>query len=120
MGLFRDQELFDRLVSFSISRELSERYKSLLQLFSAQDILLKNKLLGKPKLVAFSLTFSRVAQGLMGSSFGQENKPIVFHLLQSSEWWATNYLSWNSDYSCHGFSFIQSHKLDKAPLNQQK
>jgi hypothetical protein len=47
--------------------ELSEQYKSLLRLNSVQDILLKNKLLpvGKPKLAAFSMIFSRVAQGLM-------------------------------------------------------
>jgi hypothetical protein len=42
---------------------------------------------------AFSLTFFRVAQGLMGSSFGQEDKWTGFYLLQSSEWWAANLCS---------------------------
>ena len=115
MGLFQDQGLFDRSVSFSISRELSEQYNSLLQLISAQNIPLKNKLLGNPKLAASSLFF-RVAQGLMGNSFGREDKSTVFHLLQSSELLAIN-LCWNGDYSS---SFIQSHKLDKVPENQQK
>ena len=120
MGLFRDQELFDRLVNFSISRGLSEHYKSLLRIISAQDIPLKNKLLGKPKLAAFSLIFSPVAQRSMGSSFAQEDKSTVFHLLQSSDWWATN-LYWNGDYSSSWFfCFIQSHKLGKVPENQQK
>ena len=88
MGLFQDQELFDRLASVSISRELSEQLNSLLRLISALDIQLKNKLLGKLKLAAFSLIFFLVAQ--MRASFGQEEKLTVFHPLQSSEWWATN------------------------------
>ena len=115
MGLFQDQELFDRLVSVSISRELSEQLNSLLRLISALDIQLKNKLLGKLKLAAFSLIFFLVAQ--MRSSFGQEEKLTVFHPLQSSEWWATNLWSWNGDFLPQKFFFgsIQSHEFDKVP-----
>ena len=60
-----------------------EQYKSLLLLISAQDISLKNKLLGKPKSTAFSLIFSRVAKMLTGSSFGQEDMSTVFPLRMS-------------------------------------
>ena len=67
-----------------------KQLNSLLRLNSALDIPLKNKLLGKLKLAAFSLIFSRVAQELMGRFFWKEDKSTVFHPLQSSGWWATN------------------------------
>ena len=109
MGLFQHQELFDRL-GFSISRELFEQLNSLLRLNSALDILLKNKLLGKLKLAAFSLIFFHVAQMSIRSFFWEEDKSTVFHPLQSSEWSATNLWCWNGDFSSPiFFRFIQSH-----------
>ena len=109
-------------MSFSIlSRKLSEQYyKSLLRLISAQDIPLKNKLLGKPKLAAFSLIFFRVAQRLMGSSFWQEDKSTVIYLPQSSEWWAAN-LCWNGDYSSSWFfSLYPVSQTLKSPRKSTK
>ena len=115
MGLFQDQELFDRLASVSISRELSEQLNSLLRLISALDIPLKNKLLGKLKLAAFSLIFSRVAKELKEGLFWEEEKSPILHLRQSSEWRAAK-LCWNGEYSSSFFfSFIQSHKFYKCP-----
>ena len=94
---------------------------SLLRLILAQDIQLKNKLLGKPKLAASSLIFFRVDLGWMGCSFGKEEKSTVFHLLQNSGWWATNF-SYIGDYSllCIFLLYAVSHKLDEVLEYQQK
>ena len=43
------------------------------------------KVFGKPKLAAFSLIFSRLAEGLMGYFFAQEDVSSVFHPLRKSE-----------------------------------
>ena len=44
------------------------------------------KVFGKPKLAAFSLIFFRLAEGLMGYFFAQEDVSSVFHPLRKSEW----------------------------------
>ena len=79
-GIFSGPRVVRQVNKFLCIKDvpLFERFKSLLQPILAQDIQLKNKLLGKAELAGLSSIFSLVAQRLMGSFFlgGKEVESI--------------------------------------------